>query len=247
MTSSLRTASVLLSAIVLVACGRDAQTEQEVTTKTATGEASTSISGDSADKRGQALVRIVNAVPNAIGLTIRSDSSHALPAVDYRKVSAYQPIDQNWVAFQVSGSPNGEYAPLETNREMLTDGYRYTMVIMRASEGSGFETRVLRDEITTDAAKAHVRVIHAAKGTDEVDIVAPGGETIFDGVNFTSEAGYKAIDPWNGALEVRSEDGKSRLATLPRIDFKAGTSYTIVLTKSAAGKLESFWFEDSTT
>lgn len=245
MTSTIRTASVVLCAFVLAACSREAQTDKEVVTKTAAGEASTSISGDSADERGQALVRVLNAVPNVSGLSIRSDETHALPAVDYRKVSAYQPIDQNWVAFQVSGAPSGDYAPLETNREMLTDGHRYTMVVMREGEGTGFTTRILRDELGTDMTKAQVRVIHAAKDAGEIDVVAPGGETIFDNVNYTSEAGFKGIAPWNGALEVRNEDGKRRLLTLPVIDFKAGSSYTIVVTKGASGKLESFWFEDT--
>jgi len=245
MTPSYRTASVLLSLFALAACGRDAQTDEEVTTKTATGEAATSISGDSADKRGQALVRVVNAVPNVTGLSVRSDEMHTLPAVDYKTVSSYQPIDRNWVKFQVSGAPNGAYAPIEVNRELLTDGFRYTMVVMREAEGSGFESRVLRDEMADDASKAHVRVIHAAKGAGEVDVVVPGGETLFENVNYTSEAGYSSIAPWSGALEVRSDDGKRRLLTLPRIDFKGGSAYTIVVTRNAAGKLESFWFEDT--
>src|SRR5574338_750713 len=42
---------------------RDAQTEKEVTTRTSTGDAAVSMSGDSADKRGMALVRVINAVP----------------------------------------------------------------------------------------------------------------------------------------------------------------------------------------
>lgn len=245
MPSSFRTASVLLSALVFAACGRDAQTEQEVTTRTSAGEAATSMAGDSADKRGQALVRVVNAVPNVVGLSIRSDETHTLPAVDYQRVSAYQPIDKNWVTFQVSGAPSGDYAPVEVNREMLTDGHRYTMVVMREAEGSGFETRVLRDEIADDATKAQLRVIHAAKGAGEVDVVAQGGDTIFDDIDYTSEAGYKAIDPWKGVLEVRSDDGKRRLLSLPSIDFKGGSSYTIVVTRNSAGKLQSFWFEDT--
>jgi Domain of unknown function (DUF4397) len=245
MTFSFRIASVLLSALVFAACGRDAQTEEDVTTKTSAGEAATSMSGDSADKRGQALVRVVNAVPNVTGLSVRSDDAHTLPAVDYQRVSAYQPIDKNWVTFQISGAPDGSYAPVEVNREMLTDGHRYTLVVMREAEGSGFETRVLRDEISDDPTKAQLRVIHAAKGAGEVDVVAPGGDTFFDDVDYSSEAGYKAIDPWKGALELRSEDGKRRLLSLPSIDYKGGSSYTIVVTRNTAGKLQAFWFQDT--
>ncbi|MEO7513534.1 MAG: hypothetical protein ABIZ91_17460, partial [Gemmatimonadaceae bacterium] len=65
-------------------------------TRTADGETSTSISGDLADKRGEALVRVVNAVSGAKGLSVRADETHALPTVDYKAVSPYQPIDKTW-------------------------------------------------------------------------------------------------------------------------------------------------------
>ncbi|MCC6927621.1 MAG: DUF4397 domain-containing protein [Gemmatimonadaceae bacterium] len=244
MIPSTRAPLALVSVLLLAACGRDMQTEKEVTTRTSAGDAATSISGDSADTRNQALVRVVNAVPNVIGLTVRSDEAHTLPSVDYKRVSSYQPIDRNWATFQVSGSPNGAYAPIDVNREMLTDGHRYTMVVMRESEGGGFSTRIFRDDIASDSTSAHVRVIHAAKGAGELDIVAPGGETIFDDVDYTSEAGFKSMAPWKGALQVRDGDGKSTLLTLPSLDLMAGGSYTIVITRDAGGKLASFWFED---
>ncbi|MGQ0647174.1 MAG: DUF4397 domain-containing protein [Gemmatimonadaceae bacterium] len=248
MNSTIRTASLLTAALFLGACsGKDAQTEGEVTTKTAGGEASTSISGDSADKRGQALVRVVNAVPNVKGLSVRADEMHALPPVDYKNVTPYQAIDRNWVTFQIAGAPGGTYEPLETNREMLTEGHRYTIVIMKDDDGEGYDTRILRDEISDDATSAQLRVIHAAQGIDEIDVVAKGGDRLFEGVNFSSEAGFKGLTPWAGALEFRSEKGNRLLLTMPDVDLRAGKSYTIVLSRGTNGKLEAFWFEDAQT
>jgi hypothetical protein len=244
MTTMIRLTGGLAVALTLLGCSKDAQTEGEVRTEEAGGLASTSISGDSADKRGQALVRVVNAVPTSGSLTIRSDETHTLPAVEYGRVSPYQPIDRNWVTFQISGSPAGTYEPLETNREMLTDGHRYTIVVMRDKDATEYETRILRDEISSDMSRAHLRVIHAATGTDEVNVVARGGETLFDGVNFSSEAGFKDVMPWMGTLEFRAEDGNRLLFSLPKVDLRAGKSYTVVLSRDKAGKLDAFLFED---
>ncbi|MEO6445298.1 MAG: DUF4397 domain-containing protein [Gemmatimonadaceae bacterium] len=244
MTSTIRLTSMLVTAAVLAACGRDAQTDEAVTTRTADGEASTSISGDLADKRGEALVRVVNAVSGAKGLSVRADETHALPTVDYKAVSPYQPIDKTWVSFQVSGESNGAYMPLETNREMLVDGHRYTMVVMREADGDAYRTRIVRDNISDDMSKAHLRVIHAASGVDEVDVVARGGDKLFEGVNFSSEAGFKDLDPWKGTLEIRTEDGNKLLLTVPNVNLQAGRSYSIVLTRGAQGKLEAVRFED---
>ena len=227
-----------------VSC-RDAQTDNEVTTRTSTGEAAVSMSGDSADKRGMALVRVVNAVPTDNKLTVRADPAHQLTAAEYKKVTEYQPIDRNWVTFEISTSGDSAFEPLATNREMLTDGHRYTIVVMSDS-ARGYETRVLRDEISDDTTIAHLRVIHAARGSGEVVVKQRGAtDALFDGVNFANEAGFKAVTPWTGTLEIRSEDGNRLLLAIPNVSLQKGRSYTIVLTRNAAGKLESFRFDDS--
>jgi hypothetical protein len=247
MSRSIRTPVLLLGAVFVTACGNDAQTDREVVTSTADGTVATSMSGDSADARGVALVRVVNAVPDMQRLVVRGDNMREMPAVDYQKVSPYTSIDQNWTRFEVSGDPGGAYAPVETNREMLTDGRRYTMFILREDDGAGLNTRVLRDDISSDSSKAHVRVVHAARGTEEINVVARGGETLFDGIDYGSDEGYEDLAPWSGTLEFRSEDGNRQLLSLPNIDFQAGTSYTIVVTRKGTGGISAFWFADTPT
>jgi uncharacterized protein DUF4397 len=239
-----RLMSGLITATTLLAACRDAQTEKAVQTKTAGGDVSTSMSGDSADKRGMALVRVVSAVPGK-NLVVRADRDHQLAPAAYRQVTEYQPIDRNWVTFEVGTTGDSAFKPLATNREMLTDGYRYTLVVIPDSGAKGYETRVLRDEISDDTSKAFLRVIHAARGIDEVNIVERGGDTLLDGVNFAMEGGYRAVTPWTGTLEVRSEDGKRLLHTIPGLSLKPGHSCTVVLTRGAGGKVESFRFEDA--
>ena len=234
----------IAAAAFLTAC-RDAQTDKEVTTRTSTGDASVSMSGDSADKRGVALVRVVNAVPGQARLVVRADRDHQLTAAEYKTVTDYQPIDRNWVSFEIGTSGDSAFTPLATNREMLTDGHRYTIVVMRDS-AKNYETRVLRDEISDDSTAARIRVVHAARGIDEVNVVQRGVDNaLIDGLNFASEGGFKSVTPWNGTLEIRSESGNRLLLAIPNTSLQAGRSYTIVLTKNAAGKLESFRFDDS--
>jgi hypothetical protein len=235
--------SAIAAAALFTAC-RDAQTDKDVTTRTSGGDAAVSMSGDSADKRGIALVRVVNAVPGQTRLVVRADRDHQLTAAEFKKVTEYQPIDRNWVTFEIGTSGDSAFTPLATNREMLTDGHRYTIVVMRDS-AKNYETRVLRDEISDDTTAARLRVVHAARGVDEVNLVQRGADTLIDGVNFASEGGFKTLNPWTGTLEIRSESGNRLLLSIPNVSLQAGRSYTIVLTKNAAGKLESFRFDDS--
>jgi len=235
----------LIAATALLAACRDAQTEKDVTTRTANGEAATSMSGDSADKRGMALVRVVNAVPTQNTLIVRAGPNLQLTAAEFKKVTDYQPIDRNWVTFEISASADSGFTPLATNREMLTDGHRYTIVIIPDSANK-FETRILRDEISDDTTKAQLRVVHAARGIGEINIVQRGNkDAIMDGVNFATEAGYRAVDPWRGTLEMRLEDGNRLVHNIPNLALEKGHSYTIVLTRNAAGRLESIRFDDS--
>jgi hypothetical protein len=137
------------------------------------------------------------------------------------------------------------YSPLETNREMLADGHRYSLLVLRDEKGMAYKTKVYRDDISDDMTKAHLRVIHAAPDIGEINVVAKGGDKIFDGINFTSEAGFKDVDPWTGTLEFRLEDGSSLLTTMPNVTLKAGTSYSIVVTRDKQNKVSAFWFEDT--
>lgn len=244
MLKAIRTPVVLLGAILVSACGGDAQTEREVTTEMADGTVATSMSGDAADERNVALLRVVNAAPDLSQLRIRGDNMQQLPAVEYQKVSDYQTISDSWNRFEVSGATDGIYAPLETNRGMMIDGFRYTMIVLREEDGGELSTRILKDEISADNSKAYVRVIHAARGTDEINVVAQGGDTLFNGLNFGSEGGFENVDPWSGTLEIRTEDGNRQLLSLPNVVFEAGTSYTIVVTRRAASGIEAFWFSD---
>jgi hypothetical protein len=246
MTTRNRCSHVLLVGTVFVAaCGRDTQTDRDVVTSMADGTVATSISGDSADERGVALVRVVTAVPDMQRVVVRGDNLRELPAVDYQQVSPYTSIDRNWVRFEVSSTSAGPYTAIDTNREMLTDGRRYTMLILREEDGAQLTTRILRDQISADGSKAHLRLIHAARGTEEINVVARGGETLIDGVDYGSDGDYEDVLPWSGTIELRSEDGNRLLLTLPNIEFQAGTSYTLVVTRRNAGALSAFWFADT--
>lgn len=245
MMHSMRMPAVLLGAALFSACSGDAKTEGRVTTTTSDGTVATSMSGEAADERGVALVRVANATANIDNMQIRGDNGQLLPAVKYKTVSDYQRIDKSWNRFEVSGTQGGAYLPVETNREMLTDGHRYTMVVMREEDNAELKTRILRDDISADTTKSHLRVIHAARGTDEISVVAQGGETILKGVNYGSEAGFTDVTPWSGTLEIRTANDNRRLLTLPNFALQAGSSYTIVLSRKGAGALESFWFSDA--
>lgn len=240
-----RAAIGLLALTFTVAgCSKDARTDEAVKTKTSTGDSATSMSSDAAESRNVALVRVVNAVPASPTLIVRSDSLHMLPGVAFKEVTPFQPVDKAWVKFEVGGGPGGAYSTLAADRAMLTDGNRYTMLIMRDKAGTGYDTRVLKDNVSADTTQAHLRIVHAAVGFESVSLVAKGGAALADGVKFESGSDFKDVIPFTGTVEVRSEKGNQLLLSVPDVAMGAGVASTIVLTRSGKGKLEAFWFVD---
>ncbi len=58
------------------------------------------------------------------------------------------------------------------------------------------------------------------------------------------EAGWNEEDPWSGTLEVRTEDRKSPLATVPNVNLEAGKTYTFVIA-GTPNKVEVIQIKDS--
>jgi hypothetical protein len=110
------------------------------------------------------------------------------------------------------------------------------------------DLRIVADEQKpVEPGKARVRVINAARDAGEIDVFAPGlNDPVFGGVNFEREAGYKDVDPVTSALQVRRQDHKGAVATIPNSRLLAGKTYTIVVTNAGhpGGRLQGITITD---
>jgi hypothetical protein len=203
-------------------------------------------------RQGQAMIRVVNADAGSKSVDIMADDANAFTAVDFKSVTQYQAVNDNFVTFKVH--PGGVAADSVTaeNREMLSDGDRYILVVVPGDKaGDKPKLKVLEEPSDRgDSTKARVRVVNAARGVDEFDVYVPGQTDPFiDDVDFASEAGFKDLAPQTGALQIRANDGPRVLLDLPSRAWEAGQAYTIVVTnKSGSGNrqntLEAIVVED---
>jgi Domain of unknown function (DUF4397) len=244
MFSNIRFLAVLLLVTVSLACSREAKQSQPVTTTTEEGS-STATPAKQAAESDKALVRVVNAIPNAPNLDIYADDTKAFAEVGYKAVTAYKELPDDRLTFRVRAAGKEAAEALAENTEILNGGRHYTVVAMPDKDGKS-AVRVLSDDLKP-SNQARVRVIHASPTAGEIDVVAKNrNEAIFDNVNFMSEAGYKEIEPMTGALEVRPEGKKEVLATIPQQNWEAGKTYTIILTGrgSGRGSIQAIAIED---
>ena len=232
------------AAVLTGACtGRD---ETGAVTSKSGGKTSEAPASDAVEAREMALVRVVNAVPGS-GVTIYAGDSSTFSDVAFKKATEYREIADDRFNFSIrSAGPESE--ALAENRENLEDGGHYTILALPAKDDPADRNlRVLNDDLKpVDATKARVRFINGMPDLkNDVDLVLKGREdAIFDGVNFTTEAGWNEIDPGAGTLVVRPDGKTTPLASLPNVKLEGGKSYTFVLA-GKAGKGELIRIEDT--
>ena len=243
MFSNLRSSSILILVLTLfIGCSREAQQKQPVQTMTEQGSSAAPPAQESA-KRDKSLVRVVHVMPTGPSVDIYADKALAFSNVSYRTVTPYNELPDGRLTFRVRAVGGKTTEPLAENSEMLMGGRHYMVMAMMDDAGNAI-IRVLDDDLTPGPQDhARVRVINASADAGEVDVAAKGRDkTIFDGVNFGSEAGYKEVQPMRGTLEVRREGKKEVLTTIPNQNWEPGKTYTIVL--AGRGKLEAITIQD---
>lgn len=213
------------------------------------GGTSTTPTAEVVEERDNALVRVVNAMPGGAASIFAGDSL-AFGNVAYRAVTDWKEMPDDYFGFRVvnAGARSDDDA-LAENREKLGNGGHYTIIALPDDEGDADDDgtlRVLDDDLKPiTSGQARVRFVHAVSGlNDELSVFARGSDNaLVDGVNFSREAGWNEEDPFRGTLEVRTEDAKRPLATIPNVNLEAGKSYTFILTGKPAN-VEVIQFAD---
>lgn len=225
----------------LTACKGDSDADKSaVETTTAEGSLA-SASADAADSRGVSLVRMINALPSAKDASVSADDRAMFSGIGFKTVTPYSELKDNIAKFRLQAGDRD--TTIASNNEIMMDGSRYSLVALPEGNGS-VRLRVLKDELATDSTKARLRVIHGVNGVGEIDVVMKGmTDPFFDNVNLTSEAGFKDIDPVKTTVTV-NVDGNGKQLLKREMDFKAGHSYTVVLTGSASQRVEAIVIDD---
>lgn len=240
MKRSAQAALAAFTVFAVVACNNK---DDAVIKTTSDLEANMSVSADSADARGNSLVRMVNVGNIGHEVALMLGDQLLFEHIQVSAVSDYQEVAANMAKFSVHKVGSPDTAVLAQNNETLVNGNRYTVFLI-AEDVAKNTLRVVKDEVIPDSGKARIRVVHAAYGGPELDIsVANAKDALFSGVNFKSEVGYKDVDPAKVVLEVRAKNEPKVLLRLPAMDLLSGTATTVVIT--GASKLAFFTFTDA--
>ena len=236
----------LLPVMLAIGCSSEPKQSQPVITKTDAGT-STAPPAREAEKRDNALVRVINAGSGTQTFDVFADDKKLFDDVSFKSVTPYTEISDIRHAFRVREAGHETSQPLAEKSESLSGGKHYTIVVM---PGTNDKTSlyVFNDNLTPPPPeKAEVRVIHASPDAGEVDVVAKqGNKKLFTGVNFEKETSYADVDPMTSTIEVRPEGQDKALASVANTKFEKGKIYTIIVAGRAKGapKLQAVMIED---
>lgn len=242
----LRAVFALMALLLVTACSTESNQNQPVTTTTNTGTSNAPPAAE-VKQRGNALMRVIHAVPGGPSVDVFADDTKVFTGVAYKTTSPYKEVSGERHTFRIRPAGQDTAQPLAENSEGLSDGKHYTVVAWAGDDGNPALSIVDDDLVPPSPGKAKVRVIHASADVGEVDVYArEGNKKLLGGVNFRNATSYGEVDPMSGALEVRPEGKTNAVLTIPNVKFNAGDIYTIVVMGKAKGipKLEAMIVED---
>ncbi len=199
-------------------------------------------SGTDAARTGRSMVRVVNALPSGKKVDVTGDDRTLFSGVNYKQVTPYAQVRDSLIALRALAADDNQL--LADDREMMLDGVRYTALILPGDNGAT-QIRVVRDDVAADPGKARIRVINASPSVKSADFAVLGEKAaLFQGADFTDEAGYKDVAPATITLDVRVNAKSVKPMILKPVHLEAGKAYTIVILGGRGAPAEAINVED---
>jgi Domain of unknown function (DUF4397) len=180
-------------------------------------------------------IRLAHLAPDTPAMDVylysfgNSGARIVLRHVSYGTVSAYQTVPAG--DYSIAMRPAGEAAsspPVLSGSTWVRPGSAYTAAAV--GPGSGLRLQVLRDDLTTPAGQALVRVVQASLKQPQVT-VSWNGKVIASKLSFPSVTPYQAVPPGTQHVTVTAGDGDAASA----VTLAEGSIDTLVVLDGAKG------------
>jgi hypothetical protein len=191
----------------------------------------------------EAKIRVGHFSPDAPAVDIYLDGRKTFAQVRFPLMSAYTPVaaGKHVVEIRAAGSPATDPALISVPTD-LKAGKPYLVAALGPT--AALQGGLIEDDLTPPAkGKAKVRVIHAAVGGPNVDVVVASSTSLFKDVAFGKAAPYAEVDATKYDLSVRPT-GKTDQLVGKVVSLQPGGVYTIVAIGDAAGTIGLRGFAD---
>ncbi|GIW05881.1 MAG: hypothetical protein KatS3mg060_0686 [Dehalococcoidia bacterium] len=177
--------------------------------------------------------RFINAVPDALPLSVLIDGTARVPPVGYGSVTEWVPVATGEASIEVIPQPaagGSPQPPLVTTTVTIAPDTWVTLLAIGQQVADNVQPWVITDQPPSAAAGgALVRVIHAAVGAPPLHVVASGPITVqFGDVRFNEASSYVGMDAGSYQLSAVAVPPAPALPQPPVFTFGAELPNPIV-------------------
>jgi hypothetical protein len=206
--------------------------------------AAAAVAGPGAAGSGTAWIRLAHLSPNTPAVDVylysfgNPDARMVLHHVGYGEVSPYLAVADGDYSVAMRGAGASPTSPPVLSASLrVAAGSAYTALAV--GPRSGLRIRVFRDDLSTPAGQALVRVVQASMKHPQVT-VSWGGKVLASRLPFASVTSYQAVSPGAETVAVTAGAGDTESA----VTLTAGSIHTLVVLDGAKG-LEIANLEDA--
>jgi hypothetical protein len=194
---------------------------------------------DANDPNSEAQVRALHAAATVANVDVLVGGTVQAPNISYRAESQYRAVGAGKQKVQVR--QNGTTTALVESEPTLTDGAKYTIVVVKSEGNTSF--LLLRDDAEAPpSGKAKLRVVNVAPAAPKVDVyvTAPGANlanATAAATNLDQNAAtqYAALSAGTYQLRFTSPGTKTVLYDAGNVVLAAGQTRTLVIVDKNGG------------
>ncbi len=183
---------------------------------------------------GTSNVRVAHLSPDAPNVDVWVNGSPAFINVPFEGVTNYAGLPFGDYLVQVVGTGDPLAPPYVISATLSLGDSDYTVAATDVL--TNITPIVLADDNSSPAARtSHVRFFHGSPDAPAVDITLTDGTVLFGNIAFQEASAYLPVSAGVYDLEVRLAGTPTVALSLPGIDLRDGTVYTVFATGFAVG------------
>ena len=225
-----RISSVLLACLAFASCGGPEVRDAPVTTRTASGSWTAPAASEAAG-RGNALVRVVDAIPARATLDLFADNQRVSDALEYKAITPYREVPAARTTFRLRPAGMETADPLAEATQALRAGRHYTVVAMPGEDTRAASLHIFEDPMELPGeGQTRVRIVHASPDAGRLDVHVPGrAEPLVTGLDFHSASNFTDMGAAATPLDLRPAQRTESMLKIDPVNLSADGVYTIVV------------------
>ena len=172
-----------------------------------------------------AQVKILHTSHNAPNIDVYINGEKFIKDLPFKQVS--NSISLKGGKYHIDIYPTGNMTDSVLNKVVTIEpGKSYTLATIDPVKKMRLLSYLNQPDVPLNEAK--VRFIHLSADTQALDIAVKDRDVIFPNITYKQSTDYLGLLPMTVDLETRLSGSKNVLISMPRVHFKANTTYTIV-------------------